>query len=65
MAERGDAVVTSGLDRSTYPANIPVGEVVSQQDTNDLTEQSLLIEPYADLDGLSYVAVLLCTDDCS
>ncbi len=65
MGKRGDAVVTSGLDRSTYPPNIPVGEVVSQQDTPDLTEQSLLIEPYADLDGLSYVAVLLCTDDCS
>jgi rod shape-determining protein MreC len=65
MGARGDAVVTSGLDRSTYPPNIPVGEVVSQQDTPDLTEQSLLIEPYADLEGLSYVAVLLCTDDCS
>lgn len=64
-AKRGDAVVTSGLDRSAYPPNIPVGEVVSQEPTDDLTEQSLLIEPYADLDGLSYVVVLLCTDDCS
>lgn len=63
--ERDDDVVTSGLDRSTYPANIPVGRVESIDPTNDLTERSLLIEPYADLDGLSYVAVLLCTDDCT
>jgi rod shape-determining protein MreC len=65
MATRGDSVVTSGLDRSAYPPGIPVGEVVSQRPTGDLTEQVVDIEPYADLDGLSYVAVLLCTDDCS
>jgi len=64
-AKRGDAVVTSGLDRSAYPPNIPVGEVESVRPTGDLTEQVVVIDPYADLDGLSYVAVLLCTDDCS
>lgn len=64
-AKRGDAVVTSGLEGSTYPANIPVGEVVSQRPTEDRTEQIVDIEPYADLEGLSYVVVLLCTDDCA
>lgn len=64
-AQRGDAVVTSGLDRSAYPANIPVGEVESVRPTEDRTEQIVDIEPYADLEGLSYVVVLLCTDECS
>jgi rod shape-determining protein MreC len=64
-AKRGDEVVTSGLDRSAYPPNIPVGEVVSQHPNDARTEQIVVVDPYADLDGLSYVAVLLCTDDCS
>ncbi|HEX7132275.1 MAG TPA: rod shape-determining protein MreC [Iamia sp.] len=64
-AQRGDSVVTSGLDRSAYPAGIPVGEVVSQRPNDARTEQIVVVDPYADLDGLSYVAVLLCTDDCS
>lgn len=64
-AERGDEVVTSGLDRSAYPRGIPVGRVESSKPTDDLTEKSVVIEPSADLDGLSYVVVLLCTDDCS
>jgi rod shape-determining protein MreC len=63
--ERGDDVVTSGLDDSSYPPNIPVGQVERIGRTDDLTERVLDIEPSADLDGLSYVAVLLCTDDCA
>lgn len=63
--ERGDDVVTSGLDGSSYPPNIPVGQVDRVDRTGDLTERVLDIEPSADLDGLSYVAVLLCTDDCA
>jgi rod shape-determining protein MreC len=64
-AKRGDAVVTSGLEGSAYPPNIPVGEVDSVRPTEDRTEQIVVIDPSADLEGLSYVAVLLCTDDCS
>ncbi|HMJ75658.1 MAG TPA: rod shape-determining protein MreC, partial [Iamia sp.] len=44
-AKRGDAVVTSGLDRSAYPPNIPVGEVESVRPTGDLTEQVVVIDP--------------------
>lgn len=63
--EGGEDVVTSGLDRSAYPPNIPVGTVESIRPTEDRTERVVVVDPIADLDGLSYVAVLLCTDDCS
>lgn len=63
--ERGDDVVTSGIDGSAYPRNIPVGTVERVQPTEDRTELSVVIEPSANLDGLSYVVVLLCTDDCT
>jgi rod shape-determining protein MreC len=61
---RGDDVVTSGIDGSAYPGNIPVGTVDSVRPTEDRTERVVVIEPSADLDGLSYVVVLLCTDEC-
>lgn len=63
--EVGGAVVTSGLDGSAYPADLPVGEVTRRQPNADRTGQIVDVEPYADLGGLSYVAVLLCTDDCA
>jgi len=62
--EKGDVVVTSGYDRSNYPGGIPVGTVYSVGRTADLTEQTLVIEPSADLEGLGFVAVLLCDQDC-
>lgn len=61
---RGAAVVTSGVERSDYPGGIPVGRVLEVGETEDRTEQTLEIEPSADLDGLSYVVVLLCDEDC-
>jgi rod shape-determining protein MreC len=63
--ERGEEVVTSGLDRSAYPSGIPVGTVASVGQTDDRTEQTVLIEPSADLEGLSFVVVLLCAEDCA
>lgn len=62
--QRGDAVVTSGVERSSYPGGIPVGRVLDVAETEDRIEQTLEIEPSADLDGLSYVVVLLCDEDC-
>lgn len=61
---RGEAVVTSGYDRSSYPGGLPVGTVASVGRTSDQTEQTVVIEPSANLDGLSYVVVLLCDQDC-
>jgi rod shape-determining protein MreC len=63
--EVGGEVVTSGIDGSTYPPDLLVGEVISRRPNADRTGQIVDVEPYADLDGLSYVAVLLCTDDCA
>jgi rod shape-determining protein MreC len=63
--ERGDGVVTSGLDGSAYPPLIPVGTVASRRLSEDRTEQIVTVEPSADLDGLSFVVILLCDEDCS
>lgn len=62
--ERGDDVVTSGYEISDYPGNVPVGSVLSVGRTTDQTEQTLVIEPSADLDALRFVSVLLCDQDC-
>ncbi len=63
--EAGDRVATSGIDGSTFPPDIAVGRVKSIRPTDDRTEQVLVIEPTANLDGLSYVTVLLCDTDCA
>ena len=57
--ETGAALVTSGTDRSTFPASIPVGRVSSTTDASGGLVLDLFAEPYADLDDLSYVNVLL------
>lgn len=68
-----DVFVTSGVERSLYPDGIPVGRVsrlvgedegASEQDETEEAvtgplEQTVEIEPLADLDGLSFVSVLL------
>lgn len=62
--ERGDTLVTSGLERSNYPAGIPVGTVLDVRPTTDQVEQALNVEPAADLDAVRFVIVLLCDEDC-
>lgn len=59
VVDKGDAVVTSGVQRSAFPPDVPVGRVVSVEPTDDDTEQIVEIEPVADLDGLTYVKVLM------
>lgn len=61
----GDDVVTSGLDRSAYPPGLVVGTVTSRRPTTDRTEWEVTVEPAADLDGIAFVVVLLCADECS
>ena len=61
---RGDLAVTSGYD-GPYPGGIQVGTVESVGRTDDRTEQTLVLEPTANLSGLKYVAVLLCDEDCN
>jgi rod shape-determining protein MreC len=62
---RGDSVVTtSGLQDAALPPAIPVGRVERVGLTDDRSEQTLVIDPIADLRALTYVTVLLCDDDC-
>lgn len=57
--EDGAELTTSGTDRSTFPQSIPVAEVTGTRDESGGLVLKLLAEPYADLDSLSFVNVLL------
>lgn len=57
--EEGEAVTTSGTDRSIFPPDVPVGRVTAVDTSPDQLTLSLTVEPAADLDALSYVRVLL------
>jgi rod shape-determining protein MreC len=54
-----EPVSTSGIDRSIFPADVPVGRVVEAELASNQLTQVLRIEPFADLDNLGYVRVLL------
>lgn len=61
----GERLLTSGLERSMYPAGLPVARLPGTDVQADVgTGQpravgSLVVEPEADLDGLGYLTVLL------
>jgi rod shape-determining protein MreC len=55
---RDTGLVTSGVDRSAYPAGIPVGKVTSTRQGSGGLALDLVIEPLADIDNLSYVSVM-------
>jgi len=57
--EEGDALTTSGVSRSIFPPDIPVGRVTSIRSSADQLAQELAVEPLADLANLSYVRVML------
>ncbi|MCB0993506.1 MAG: rod shape-determining protein MreC [Acidimicrobiales bacterium] len=59
----GMSVVTSGIERSPFPAGIPVGRVASFDVDEGALEQRLLVEPSADLVRLEYVTVVLYDPD--
>lgn len=54
LAETGDRFRTSGFDRSRYPGGIPVGELVVDEG-RDLRA----LQPFADLDRLTFLTILL------
>jgi rod shape-determining protein MreC len=56
-----EAVSTSGVERSVFPPDIPVGRVREMRTRDDQLSQVLTVEPLADIDQLSYVAVLQWT----
>jgi rod shape-determining protein MreC len=57
--KEGDAVISSGIQRSAFPPDVPVGRVTEIGQTEDETEQTLVVEPLADLTSLTYVKVML------
>lgn len=55
----GEVVVTSGLQQSVFPPEIPVGTVRSAHTSPGEVEQQITIEPAVDLRRLEFVRVLL------
>jgi rod shape-determining protein MreC len=55
----GEVFTTSGLQGAAYPAGIPVARVVSSSTGGSAAEESVDLEPEADLAHLRYVSVLL------
>lgn len=53
-----ELVVTSGIDESTYPANLPIGRVTSARRQPGEGQQRVLIEPLVDFRRLQFVSVL-------
>jgi rod shape-determining protein MreC len=56
--KRNDLVVTSGLEGSVFPANIPVGHVVSVKKEPGAIEQTILVRPLVDVGRASFVRAL-------
>ena len=56
--EEGDIAVTSGLQQSQYPANIPVGRVTESSLRPNALQQDVTIEPVVDLRRLTFLTVL-------
>jgi rod shape-determining protein MreC len=54
-----ETLVTSGYDRAIFPKDIAVGEVTKVEIEANQLDQSLTVEPIADLGHLSVVQVLL------
>jgi rod shape-determining protein MreC len=55
----GEAVVTSGLQQSAFPPEIPVGTVRSARTGPGEVQQEITVEPSVDLRRLEFVRVLL------
>ena len=55
----GEAVVTSGLQQSAFPAEIPVGTVRSAHAGPGEVQQEIRVDPAVDLHRLEFVRVLL------
>ena len=57
--EVGEPVVTSGLERGLYPAQIPLGRVRSVDAAPGALQKDILLDPSVDLTRLEFVRVLL------
>jgi rod shape-determining protein MreC len=61
IPKRGTAMVTSGIDNSAFPADIPVGRVEDSEEAGDGLTLDLIVRPMADTERLAFVTVLLWT----
>ena len=57
--EKGQVMVTSGLQQSQFPPGIPVGTIASASAAPNALQQDVTIEPVVDLGRLAFVTVLL------
>jgi rod shape-determining protein MreC len=55
---KGEVMVTSGLQQSLFPPEIPVGKVVAAKTPPGALQQDVTIEPVVDLRRLTFVKVL-------
>jgi cell shape-determining protein MreC len=55
----GDIFTTSGLQGALFPPGIPVAKVVSSHTGTTASQESVSLEPVADLAHLRYVSVVL------
>jgi rod shape-determining protein MreC len=58
VVESEDLMFTSGVERSVFPPDIPVGRVVDVRVSADRLTQELEVEPLVELERLTYVTVL-------
>lgn len=56
--DKGEMVVTSGLQNSVFPPGIPVGKVVAATSSAGALQQDVTIEPTVDLRHVEFVKVL-------
>jgi rod shape-determining protein MreC len=57
----GEQFTTSGLQGAIYPGGIPVATVVSARTGTNASQESVTLQPLADLAHLRYVSVILWT----
>jgi rod shape-determining protein MreC len=63
VAVQRNELVTTGVDRSRYPAGIPVGLVSSTEVLDGELDRELFVEPIAHLNDLHFVTVILWLPD--
>lgn len=54
----GELVVTSGVQNSTFPADLPIGRVVDAERGRGDLQQEIVVQPLVDLRRLQFVKVL-------
>jgi cell shape-determining protein MreC len=55
---KGERMYTSGLDAASFPSGIPVATVRSFHTAAGASQESILVDPAADLRHLAYVDVV-------